>query len=71
MSSQPAPSLAQAGSGHWRCPLQEEEEEEEDYGMRENGKGVGIRMLILSWVVSAHHLYLTIYLTKLQWWAGI
>jgi len=25
MSSQPAPSLAEAGSGHWRCPLHEEE----------------------------------------------
>jgi len=25
MSSQPVPSLAQAGSGHWRCPLHEEE----------------------------------------------
>jgi len=29
MSSQPVPSMAQAGSGHWRCPLQEEEEEVE------------------------------------------
>jgi len=27
MSSQPVPSLAQAGSGHWRCPLYEEEGE--------------------------------------------
>jgi len=25
MSSQPVPSLAQAGSGHWKCPLYEEE----------------------------------------------
>jgi len=34
MSSQPAPSLAQAGSGHWRCPLQEEEERD---GVKERG----------------------------------
>jgi len=27
MSSLPVPSLAEAGSGHWRCPLYEEEEE--------------------------------------------
>jgi len=27
MSSQPVPSLAQARSGHWRCPVQQEEEE--------------------------------------------
>jgi len=27
MSSQPVPSPAQAGSGHWRCPLHEEGEE--------------------------------------------
>jgi len=26
MSSRPAPSLAQAGCGHWRCPLYKEEE---------------------------------------------
>jgi len=26
MSSQPAPSLAQAGSEHWGCPLYEEGE---------------------------------------------
>jgi len=32
MSSQPAPSLAQAGSGHWRCPLQEEEVERGEMG---------------------------------------
>jgi len=29
MSTQNAPSLAQAGSGHWRCPLYEEEEEDD------------------------------------------
>jgi len=29
MSSQPAPSLAQAGSGHRGCLLQEEEGEED------------------------------------------
>jgi len=30
MSFQPVPSLAKAGSGHWRCTLYEEEEEEVD-----------------------------------------
>jgi len=33
MSSRPAPSLAQAGCGHWRCPLYEEEEKR----MKERG----------------------------------
>jgi len=31
MSSRPVPSLAEAGSGHWRCPLYEEEEEVDEY----------------------------------------
>jgi len=30
MSYRPVPSLAEAGSGHWRCPLYEEERWEED-----------------------------------------
>jgi len=36
MSSRPAPSLAQAGCGHWRCPLYEEEKERR---MMERGGG--------------------------------
>jgi len=36
MSSEPAPSLAEAGSGHWRCPLYGEEED----GREENGECV-------------------------------
>jgi len=47
MSSQPVPSLTQAESGHWRCPLQEEEEDEEDGRREGNGKGVYIRKVIL------------------------
>jgi len=35
MSSRPAPSLAQAGCGHWRCPLYEGEEERLREGMGE------------------------------------
>jgi len=47
MSSQPAPMLAQAGSGHCRCPLQEEEEKRS--GVRgENGGGGDMRILILT-----------------------
>jgi len=43
MLSQPAPSLAQAGNGHWRCPLRRWEEVEkgevwEECGGQE-GKG--------------------------------
>jgi len=32
MSTQPAYALAQAGSGHWRCPLYEEERNEGKFG---------------------------------------
>jgi len=35
MSSQPVPSLAQAGSGHWRCPL---------YERRRRGGGEPVRL---------------------------
>jgi len=34
MSSRPVPSLAQAGSGHWRCPLYEEEGEDDGEGYK-------------------------------------
>jgi len=39
MASQPAPMLAQAGSGHWRCPLQEEEGEEVVVGDEKGAMG--------------------------------
>jgi len=39
MSSQPVPSLAHVGSGHWRCPLYEEEgERRRKAGEVEEGK---------------------------------
>jgi len=33
MSTQPASTLAQAGSGHWECPLYEEGSNEGEYGL--------------------------------------
>jgi len=63
--------MAQAGSGHWRCPLQEEEvEEDEDGGggVGESGKGFYIHVLILAWVVSAHHFLLNLLHHGLSSW---
>jgi len=39
MSSQPVPTLTQAGSGHWRCPLQYEDEKRREWVGDERGKG--------------------------------
>jgi len=47
MSSQPASSLAQAGSGHWRCPLHEERERFGRGGEEREGR-VYIQRLSLS-----------------------
>jgi len=57
MSSQPVPSLTQAGIGHWKCPLKKEEEGEDEHeqererqqdGKQEgNGGSVYTRKLIL------------------------
>jgi len=40
MSSQSVPSLTQAGSGHSRCPLQEEDEKDKGVRMRDGRRAI-------------------------------